>query len=120
MGTDRRVIAVARVDHGVIAVDPEQLPGHVVEQFLEGARLPGLADTAREQAVTVDHTTLTCGGIGNLAHFAVGDVLSRLKNCDDQSGQRGVFIAETSPTNACQAHCPPGACSEVNGPPGPA
>ena len=51
-GAQRGVIAVARVDDGVVAVDAEQLTGDVPEQFLESPWLPSLSKTAREQALS--------------------------------------------------------------------
>ncbi len=42
------VVAVARIHHGVVAVDAEQLAADVTEEFLERSRLPGLADPAGE------------------------------------------------------------------------
>jgi hypothetical protein len=46
--TQRGVVTMARIHHCVIAVDAEQLAADVAQEFLEGARLPGLADSARE------------------------------------------------------------------------
>ena len=48
------VVTMPRIDHGVIAVDAEQLAADVTEEFLERSRLPGLADPAREQVITGD------------------------------------------------------------------
>jgi hypothetical protein len=50
--TQGGVVTMPRINHSVIAVDAEELAADVAEEFLESAGLPGLADPAREQAVT--------------------------------------------------------------------
>lgn len=50
----RRVVSVAGVDHGVIAVDGEHTLSHVAKELLETAGLPSLPDSAGEQAVSGD------------------------------------------------------------------
>jgi len=52
------VVSVAGIHHRVIAVDTEQLTADVTEKFLERSRLPGLADPAGEQAVSLGGNTL--------------------------------------------------------------
>ncbi len=45
----RRVVAVARVDDGVVAVNVEHSAGDVTEELLETTWFPGLSDPTREQ-----------------------------------------------------------------------
>ena len=47
----RGVVAVARVDDGVVAVDVEHPAGDVTEEFLETAWLPKRFDTTGEPEV---------------------------------------------------------------------
>ena len=48
LGSQRRVVAVSRVDDCVIVVDAEDPRLDVAEEFLEGPRLPRLTHPARE------------------------------------------------------------------------
>jgi Putative antitoxin len=50
-GAERRVVAVAGVDHRRVRVDVEHPAGHIAQQLLEIARLPRLADSARKETV---------------------------------------------------------------------
>jgi hypothetical protein len=52
----RGVVAVARVDDGVIALDAEQLAADITKQFLESAGLPGLSDSTGEPGVAGDRS----------------------------------------------------------------
>ena len=62
--TQRGVVAMSRIHNGVIAIDTEQLAADVTEKFLERSRLPGLADPAGEQAVSLGGNTLTGESLG--------------------------------------------------------
>ena len=48
LGTQRGVVAMARVDDRVVAVYAEQSVADVIEKFLESSRLLGLSDPAGE------------------------------------------------------------------------
>jgi hypothetical protein len=48
------VVAVARVDDGVVAVGIEQPAGHVAQQLLETAFLPSFSDATGEPGVAGD------------------------------------------------------------------
>jgi len=61
-GTQRRVVAVTGIDHGVVGVDIEQPTCHVAEKFLERPGLPRFAHPAGEpRGVGEQHENLRPG-----------------------------------------------------------
>ena len=62
LGAQRGVVTVAGVDDGGVVVDVEHPGGDVVEQPLEIAGLPSLADSAGEQAIAGEQLSDAAGG----------------------------------------------------------
>src|SRR6478752_8801649 len=62
LGPQRRVVTVPGVDHCAVGVDVEHPAGHVAQQLLEVSFFPGLADAAREQAVTGEQLHIAACG----------------------------------------------------------
>ena len=57
LGAHRRVVTVARVNDGVVAVDVEHPADDVTEELLETAWFPSLSDAAGEQEVSLKGNT---------------------------------------------------------------
>src|ERR1700728_1837522 len=62
LGAQRGVVAVAGVDDGGVVVDVEHPGGDVIEQLLEIAGLPSLADTTGKQAIAGEQLRHSAGG----------------------------------------------------------
>src|SRR6202034_4760017 len=62
LGAQCGVVAVAGVDDGGVVVDVEHPGGDVIEQLVEIAGLPSLADTTGKQAIAGEQLRHSAGG----------------------------------------------------------